>query len=1181
MAETAASPDGPPRGKDGGTRTRRRLRILGAIIGALLTIAVALAIALPLVVRGPIARWALARATASRCGSFAIGGGHLGWAAVWELALGRPIAVVLDDVQITGPDGRVVFAAARFEATVEIHPLPWRVIIDDALMARGRWRLAIGPGAIGTADAFRSVPQSGRAACLDPRAPRAPRPAGRGGGSVTIRGLEFQDVDAELDFPTWGLSLVRANAAGTLSAGGDGPPILFDARDVVAASGTLRIGRLGEVWTSRVPFDAVAIERVAVAGEAPTDLQLVVAGGRTGPARLSGHALFQNIFPTRIGAPPTGLPGLDASVRWTAFGAALSRLEADWRPRGAWAEHLDGDLAIDVKGPFTELAVTVVADGSGNHLAAHLARGSADLTLALAGVDTRWMLDPALTPLLGGVLHGRFRATARLAPTLSGMAAEIAEADLRLDRRRAPSGPRHYELSIGRARRAPGAIDTLYAAIGRVSLADATLKMEDLRLDWTGLSARADALVAFAAPKADGGAKPASAATAAAPAPGAMDRPRSRIDARGTLSVAALEDWIPGGAATGPLRLSASARGTIERVDFKLLFPPPAIVGVFGQRFVLPARLEAALVAGAGLSVPPLRLRRVGGGDAEIGGRLGADGRLAAKLRVHGYPLAELPGLDRVGLPGPIAGTLDADLSLSGALEQPTLEGRVGVAALAFDQRRVGDAEAKLRLGPDRGVADLTIDPGLAVHATVRRRPTLAIEAKLSLADRALGPWLPAPFAGAPLAASGEAKVSYAAGAPIAADGSFQLRGPGLNRIELAGRARGADARGHLTGEIDLARWPVLWSRYLKAAAGTAAVDLTVVPGGARPRLSGQVRIARDFVLRTARWPAPITLPAGGQLDFDGTTLASTGLSLDTPGLHGRVAGRATLDPEDAGRSTLALTLAGELDAAHFPVRLPAGASASGRVMVDAKVTGTLGASSGAPSGAPAGPRIDGEARFDDLVLRPPAAFPSVRARGVVEAHGDTLSTRGLQIDIAGVGTMTVGGPSAPAQAELVSLSPLRIGRVDLPLHGENLAVGGPTSSLEIPDLDAEVRLTGDARGDLQLAGDVAVAGGSYDSSRGGRSKAPKARASGPWYRALPPHLTLDLRLHGPRKAMRVAVPHLPDVTIDFQCHLLATNRGANLGGRLRGDGLYGRAAVTIYDWLTPGDLRRCQIGTQ
>jgi hypothetical protein len=191
------------------------------------------------------------------------------------------------------------------------------------------------------------------------------------------------------------------------------------------------------------------------------------------------------------------------------------------------------------------------------------------------------------------------------------------------------------------------------------------------------------------------------------------------------------------------------------------------------------------------------------------------------------------------------------------------------------------------------------------------------------------------------------------------------------------------------------------------------------------------------------------------------------------------------------------------------------------------------------------------------------------------------LRTSGLAIDVAGVGAVDVGRPAAPAQAELASLSPLRIGRVDVPFSGQHLVVGGPTSALEIPDLDADVRLTGDARGELKLSGEIAVAGGSYDTSRGRTSsKKSKPRATGPWYRILPPRLTLDLLLHGPRKAVRVAVPVLPDVNVDFQCHLVATSRGATLGGRLRGDGLYARAAVAIYDWLTPGDLRQCQIGT-
>ncbi|HVV51359.1 MAG TPA: hypothetical protein VHO06_16940, partial [Polyangia bacterium] len=143
------------------------------------------------------------------------------------------------------------------------------------------------------------------------------------------------------------------------------------------------------------------------------------------------------------------------------------------------------------------------------------------------------------------------------------------------------------------------------------------------------------------------------------------------------------------------------------------------------------------------------------------------------------------------------------------------------------------------------------------------------------------------------------------------------------------------------------------------------------------------------------------------------------------------------------------------------------------------------------------------------------------------------------------------------------------------------LRIGDPASKLYIPDLDADLSLSGDGRSELRISGQVAIAGASYDSSRGGKAKPPapaKPRASGAWYRALPPPQTRDLELRGLNKGMRVAVPVLPDVTVDFQCHLLATNRGATWSGRLRGDSVYARAAVAVADWFSDNDLRKCQL---
>ena len=1158
-----------------GQRRRRIGRITATVLGALLL----LLTLLPLVVRGPVARWAVARATAGLCGKFEISGGHLGWAAVWQLLLGAPTDFAIEDVRITGADGKVVFSAARFEARLEIHLRPFRLVLSDVLMARGGWRLALPDNAVGSFDAFLGVPDEGRAGCLDPHARRTSKAPRRGGpsGSIVIRNVQFEDVDVDLAFTPWELELARVNAVGMLALGGDGPPLQFEARDVIAAGGALRIGRRGEAWTARVPFDAVTITDVGVTPAAPSDLRLEVAAAQTGRARLSGRATFRNILSPRANQPPPGAAGLEVDARWANFGGALSGLDASWRPEGAWAKHLDGNLRATIDGPFTALAGALQVEGGGTRLTARVAHGAADLSLAFAGVETGWMLDPSLRPLLGGLLHGTFHASARLWPTFAGLEAEIPDADLRLDRRRAPSGPRHFELRIGNSGRGEGATDTLYATVTSIRLADAILRLADLRVDWTGLKARVDARVAFAAP--------ARGPTKTGPA--APKRARSGVDARGTLAVAAVEDWIPGGAVTGPLRLSATAQGTIERVDLELGFPPPSTIGVLGHRFVLPRRFALLWASGVGLSMPRVQLRRVGGGTVDVGGSLRDDGQITASLRVRDYPVAEVDGLDQGALRGKLTGTLQGDLALGGRLDRPSVQGKVGVTALAFDKRPVGDLAMSLRLSADGGEADATIDPGVTVQARVRRRPTLAIDAAVALRDRALGPWLPAPFTGAALSASGDAKVGYHAGAPsgaLSGDATVQLAGPGLTGMTIDGQARGPEVRARLKGEMDVARWPQLWSRVLTSATGALDIDLTVVPvvtseglGSAHPRLSGNVRIGHALVLRTARWPAPFTVDVGGRLALDGEALALDGFTITTPGLRGSIGGHATLDTSDFGRTRLALALKAELDAEHFPVRLPASVSARGRATIDAQIGGTLGATPG--------PRIDGNAQLDGLTVQLSPTTPAARASGLVEAHGDTLRTAALRVEIAGVGAVAIGRPGSPASAQVASLSPFRLGAVDVPFTGRDLKIGQPTSPLYIPDLDTDLRLTGDGRSELTVSGVVAVAGGSYDSSRGGPKKRPwastpsaKPRASGPWYQALPPHLTLDLELRGSNKGLSVAVPVLPNVTVDFQCHLLATSHGARWTGHLRGDGAYARTALAIADWFRDSDLRGCQL---
>lgn len=144
-----------------------------------------------------------------------------------------------------------------------------------------------------------------------------------------------------------------------------------------------------------------------------------------------------------------------------------------------------------------------------------------------------------------------------------------------------------------------------------------------------------------------------------------------------------------------------------------------------------------------------------------------------------------------------------------------------------------------------------------------------------------------------------------------------------------------------------------------------------------------------------------------------------------------------------------------------------------------------------------------------------------------------------------------------------------------------------PTSQASVEGLALDLRLLGRIGGDLVLRGDIDLSHAAYDVSgpavKPPPGPKPKPKPADPpsqrhWYESLPPRLTLDLMLRGPHHAFTVEIPYLPDLTFDLECHLLATSRGATLSGRLRGDAPLSRAALAVYDWLKPEDIRARQL---
>jgi hypothetical protein len=200
-----------------------------------------------------------------------------------------------------------------------------------------------------------------------------------------------------------------------------------------------------------------------------------------------------------------------------------------------------------------------------------------------------------------------------------------------------------------------------------------------------------------------------------------------------------------------------------------------------------------------------------------------------------------------------------------------------------------------------------------------------------------------------------------------------------------------------------------------------------------------------------------------------------------------------------------------------------------------------------------------------------------VQLDGVLDANGRALSTRGLRVTTVGrspaEGVLSLGAPEAPASIELGEGWPLRVARIDAPVLGRGLRVGDAKSPFEIGALDLRLRLTGDPERELVLSGDVGVARARLDPFSGGKKKA--AGPPRPWFESLPPHLTLDLTVHGPANALVVDVPVLPDVDVGFRCHVAGNARGGRISGELRGEGAYSRLMLSIFG---PKGARECRV---
>jgi len=635
---------------------------------------------------------------------------------------------------------------------------------------------------------------------------------------------------------------------------------------------------------------------------------------------------------------------------------------------------------------------------------------------------------------------------------------------------------------------------------------------------------------------------------------------------------------VPPATASARVAADVTLAGPLDHLRARLAFAPSTTATIFGERFRAPAPVTATVDDSRVVTLDRLAIERVGGGRLEARGRAERGGAVAGRLRLISYPLGAVPGLESVVVPAAIgggrpsslrdalAGTLDADLAVTGRTALPAFTGTLTLARVALAGVPLGDGNVRVRARGWTLDVDGTLGPSLALRLDATRGGAgVTANAALRVHDLALAPWLPPALSELGVAVSGDARVAVAPRRPLSSHAELDAVGGG-SALRIEGETTGDKARASARGRVELAALRPLWRPGLDAADGAIAVDVRTAPGAP---LSGTLVVARTLSLRPRGWPLAFTVAEGGRLDVDRTRVHVPGLVLGAPGARLSLAGDVLADLAAPERSSVDLTANARVDAAalvregHFP----AFASASGTITVDARARGSV-----------ADPDARGKVHLEGVEVHLASrVLPAVRLDGVLDADGHVMSTRDLRVTTVGrapaEGVLAIGGAEGPASIELGKGWPLRIARVDAPISGRGLRVGDATTPFEIGALDLRLRLAGDPARELVLSGDVGIARARLDPFGG-----PKKKATGParpWFESLPPRLTLDLTVHGPANALVVDVPVLPDVDVGFRCHVTGSARGGTMSGELRGRGAYSRLMLSLFG---PKGARECRV---
>ncbi|HEY4184939.1 MAG TPA: translocation/assembly module TamB domain-containing protein, partial [Polyangia bacterium] len=647
-------------------------------------------------------------------------------------------------------------------------------------------------------------------------------------------------------------------------------------------------------------------------------------------------------------------------------------------------------------------------------------------------------------------------------------------------------------------------------------------------------------------------------------------------------------------ALAGRVSLTAHAQGPLDALTGSLHIPAGQPLTVAGEQLTV-GPVDVALDRRTA-TIQKLHLARREGGSVDITGTAGLDQTLALDVVIDGLPLAGLPGVADAGLE--VAGTAAARLHIGGSVAHPALAGVVTLTAVHARGVALGDARIELAPGDPAAGLGVSVKGDLFDRLHVDARAALtpagpeihAVVAFSKLVLETLVPELvrlgdgkgiatgrvrvdivPNKPLGAEvwldeLALSIAREVEAAPGEPtsrrvdVSASKQIHVQVSGdqivLDDLALAttggdlhahGSLDGQKVKGALDGHLDLE----LLQPFLGGAVDklTGALDVGLVVGGTlqAPELRGRLAVSQPVRARPKALDTDVVLGAGViTLDPAGAEVSNLAVTID--GATTQLDGKVTLGP-NFRPETVDAKLAGEISA-RFLGSLAGDAisDAQGRARIKAEIKGRLD-----------NPTLTAWLGLGTITfrLRDPGTEIEVKS-GVVEVTNSGAQLRNVRVVIDDQGTLVIGAAGVrPGRLEIKKLVPLKIGSIDLPLHGEQLTYRSP-GVFEINDLAFDLNLDGDLDDGFELGGELRVIAGRYtqDFKLGNLVLSPRVNESAvrPFYVGKPllEDLALDINVRTLGDAFVVQNNIAPEIHIDIALHVGGTLSQPVLAGEVR-----------------------------